>query len=175
VGRRHARLSIAGEGTDTGRIARQAAEDLNALREGATARVSPWRRDFADAFPYGRVAGARDAEPVSQHLHGREFTAASRDFGTGAGTPAQHAIVLHVKDCDIYGVDTRMGFHVVGAPAGAGKVNFPMVLRALKSYEREPSVILAHCPPFTEEKWVQQSMTVLRTWVNGNGSSLHTP
>jgi sugar phosphate isomerase/epimerase len=93
---------------------------------------------------------------------------------------AQYAIVLHVKDYDIHRIDTRMGFHVVGAPAGAGRVNFPLVLRALKSHQRDPSVILEHWPPFTgtiektielEEEWVQQSMRFLRTWANGNGSA----
>jgi sugar phosphate isomerase/epimerase len=93
---------------------------------------------------------------------------------------ARHAIVLHVKDYDIHRIDTRMGFHVVGAPAGAGKVNFSLVLAALKAHHRDPSVILEHWPPFTdtiektielEEKWVQQSMGFLRTWVNGNGSA----
>ena len=94
---------------------------------------------------------------------------------------APHAIVLHVKDYDIHRIDTRMGFHVVGAPAGGGRVNFPLVLRALKAHQRDPSVILEHWPPFAgtiektielEEEWVQQSMAFLRTWANGSTRSV---
>jgi sugar phosphate isomerase/epimerase len=84
---------------------------------------------------------------------------------------AEHAIVVHIKDYDIHRIDTRMGFRVVGAPAGEGKVDFDLVFSALKRHGSSPSIILEHWPPFVdtieqtialEEEWVRRSMAFLR-------------
>jgi sugar phosphate isomerase/epimerase len=94
---------------------------------------------------------------------------------------SQFAICVHIKDYDIHRIDTRMGFHVVGKPAGEGKVDYEMVFGELKRHGRSPSIILEHWPPFTEtidrtialeEEWVRRSLAFLRPLVNGaNGSS----
>lgn len=87
---------------------------------------------------------------------------------------APHAIVLHAKDYDIRRIDTRMGFHVTGAPAGGGKVDFPRVFSALRAHGRQPSVILEHWPPFTntieetvalEAEWVGRSLAFVRPFL----------
>ena len=62
---------------------------------------------------------------------------------------AEHAVVLHAKDYDIRRIDTRMGFSVVGKPAGDGRVDFDWVLAELQRRGRTGiSVIVEHWPPF---------------------------
>jgi len=93
------------------------------------------------------------------------------------GELAEHAIMVHIKDYDIHRIDTRMGFEVVGKPAGEGKVDFDLLFSALRYHQRTPSVILEHWPPFVdtiertielEEEWVRRSIAFLRTWVQGS-------
>jgi sugar phosphate isomerase/epimerase len=87
---------------------------------------------------------------------------------------APYTTVLHVKDFDLTRIDTRMGFAVVGRPAGEGRVDFDWVFEQLSLHGRDPDVILEHWPPFTEtiektirleEDWVEKSMRFLRARV----------
>lgn len=90
---------------------------------------------------------------------------------------AEHTIMLHAKDYDIQRVDTRMGFSVVGRPAGDGRVDFSSVLASLRSRGRnEISVIVEHWPPFegniqttvqVEEEWLIKSVQYLHPLVLG--------
>jgi 3-oxoisoapionate decarboxylase len=84
---------------------------------------------------------------------------------------APHTIVLHAKDFDIVRIDTRMGFNVVGCPAGQGRVDFDFVLDRLARYGKHPAVILEHWPPFVdsigktielERQWLAASIDFLR-------------
>ncbi len=86
---------------------------------------------------------------------------------------AEHAVVLHAKDYDIRRIDTRMGFSVVGKPAGDGRVDFDWVLAELRRRGRSGiSVIVEHWPPFAgtieetvriEEEWLSRSVRFLRS------------
>jgi sugar phosphate isomerase/epimerase len=86
---------------------------------------------------------------------------------------AGFAIVLHAKDYDIQRIDTRMGFSVVGRPAGEGRVDFDWVLGQLRRSGRtEISIIVEHWPPFAgtiektiqvEEEWLVRSVKFLRS------------
>ena len=86
---------------------------------------------------------------------------------------AEHAVVLHAKDYDIRRIDTRMGFSVVGAAAGDGRVDFNWVLAELRRRGRSGiSVIVEHWPPFAgtieesvriEEEWLSRSVSFLRS------------
>ena len=86
---------------------------------------------------------------------------------------AEHAVVLHAKDYDIRRIDTRMGFSVVGAAAGDGRVDFNWVLAELRRRGRSGiSVIVEHWPPFAgtieesiriEEEWLSRSLRFLRS------------
>jgi sugar phosphate isomerase/epimerase len=90
---------------------------------------------------------------------------------------AEHAVVLHAKDYDIRRTDTRMGFSVVGQPAGEGRVDFDWVLAELRQRGRTGiSVIVEHWPPFVgtiedtvriEEEWLARSVRFLRSKVSG--------
>lgn len=85
---------------------------------------------------------------------------------------AEFTVVLHAKDYDIQRVETRMGFTVVGKPAGEGRVNFEWVLGQLQRCGRTGiSVIVEHWPPFVgtiektiriEEAWVARSVKFLQ-------------
>jgi sugar phosphate isomerase/epimerase len=86
---------------------------------------------------------------------------------------ADLAVMLHAKDYDIRRVDTRMGFSVVGKPAGDGRVDFGWVLTELRRRGRAGiSVIVEHWPPFAgtieesiriEEEWLSTSVRFLRS------------
>jgi 3-oxoisoapionate decarboxylase len=86
---------------------------------------------------------------------------------------AEFAVVLHAKDYDIRRIDTRMGFSVVGKPAGDGRVDFDWVLAELRRRGRTGiSVIVEHWPPFAgtieetvrvEEEWLSTSVRFLRS------------
>jgi sugar phosphate isomerase/epimerase len=158
-------------------------------------QVAAWMRDVLPDFERAGVAIAlenNEAHTVSEYAWlVREMASPSlgicMDTANSLGRPetldrvvaelAPYTIVLHVKDYDIHRIDTRMGFHVVGRPAGDGKVDFPLVFGALKMHKRSPSIILEHWPPFAEsiektiqleEEWVERSLAFLRPWVNGS-------
>ncbi|MGH9325685.1 MAG: sugar phosphate isomerase/epimerase family protein [Terriglobia bacterium] len=86
---------------------------------------------------------------------------------------AEYTIMLHAKDYDIRRIDTRMGFSVVGRPAGDGRVDFGWVLSELRRRGRTRiSVIVEHWPPFAEtieetvrieEQWLARSVRFLRS------------
>lgn len=94
-------------------------------------------------------------------------------LGTVLEHLAEHTVMLHAKDYDIRRIDTRMGFSVIGRPAGEGRVDFDNVLAALHSRGRDQiSVIVEHWPPFqgnisttiqTEEEWLARSVRFLRS------------
>jgi sugar phosphate isomerase/epimerase len=84
---------------------------------------------------------------------------------------ADLAVMLHAKDYDICRVETRMGFSVMGKPAGDGRVDFGWVLAELRRRGRTGiSVIVEHWPPFAgtidetvriEEEWLSTSVRFL--------------
>jgi sugar phosphate isomerase/epimerase len=86
---------------------------------------------------------------------------------------AEHAVMLHAKDYDIQRVETRMGFSVVGRPAGDGRVDFDWVLAELRKRGHDQiSVIVEHWPPYEgtmdatvrmEEEWLARSLRFLRS------------
>jgi sugar phosphate isomerase/epimerase len=90
---------------------------------------------------------------------------------------APHTVMLHAKDYDIRRVGTRMGFSVVGRPAGEGRVDFDHLLAVLRDRKRDNiSVIVEHWPPFKrdisttvniEEEWLDKSVQFLRSKVQG--------
>ncbi len=84
---------------------------------------------------------------------------------------APHVLNLHVKDFDIIRVPSRMGFSVVGRPAGEGRLDVPRLLAEIRRHGRDPSVILELWPPFcdaleaairTEEDWAKRSIGYLK-------------
>lgn len=85
---------------------------------------------------------------------------------------AEHTIMVHAKDYEIRRIESRMGFSVVGMPAGRGRVDFDLVLRRLRELGHdEVSVIIEHWPPFQrdievtircEQEWLEQSLRFLR-------------
>jgi 3-oxoisoapionate decarboxylase len=86
---------------------------------------------------------------------------------------AEHTVVLHAKDYEVRRIDTRMGFSVLGKPAGDGRVDFEWVLAELRKRGRNGiSVIVEHWPPFEgtidasvriEEEWLVRSVRFLRS------------
>jgi sugar phosphate isomerase/epimerase len=88
---------------------------------------------------------------------------------------ARYAIIVHYKDYAIERVDHRMGFLVVGRPAGEGRVDAHWLLDSLTEAGRDPQVIVELWPPFLgsieatiaqEERWVEKSVRYLRRLLN---------
>jgi sugar phosphate isomerase/epimerase len=84
---------------------------------------------------------------------------------------ARYAIVVHYKDYAIERVDHRMGFLVVGRPAGEGRVDAHWLFDSLAQAGRDPQVIVELWPPFLgsveatiaqEERWVGKSVRFLQ-------------
>jgi len=85
-------------------------------------------------------------------------------------TLAPLTVNLHVKDFVIERVPQKMGFIVVGAPAGNGRLNIPWVLEQMPA-ARNVSVILEQWPPFDhsmataverEQLWAVHGIEYLR-------------
>jgi sugar phosphate isomerase/epimerase len=78
---------------------------------------------------------------------------------------------LHVKDFTVSRLEHRMGFIVAGAPAGAGRLGIPDLLRALRERGGECSAVLELWTPYRgsigetvalERRWQEESFAYLR-------------
>lgn len=85
-----------------------------------------------------------------------------------------HTVNLHVKDFDIVRADHRMGFSVVGTPAGKGRLRVPELLHAVRGNGRDPNAILELWTPpagsvedtvAREEQWARESISFLRRYI----------
>jgi sugar phosphate isomerase/epimerase len=84
------------------------------------------------------------------------------------------AACLHVKDFDIVRADHRMGFSIVGTPAGEGRLDIPGLIRSVRGNGRDCNAILELWPPFAgtvdqtaarEREWAEQSIRHLRRYI----------
>lgn len=84
------------------------------------------------------------------------------------------AVSVHLKDFDIVRADHRMGFAVVGTPAGKGRLGIPRLIECAKANGRNPNAILELWTAFEgtvehtvarEEEWVSQSIEFLRRYI----------
>jgi len=84
---------------------------------------------------------------------------------------APYVINLHFKDFDITRVDHRMGFNIVGRPAGEGLVDIDWLFDSLVKEGKDPKVVLELWPPFlgtiektvlNENEWVERSIHFLK-------------
>lgn len=105
----------------------------------------------------------------------------SNSLGAGEGTLevahllAPHVLNLHAKEYVARRVETGLGFHVHGAPAGEGLMRLPDVLNELRAHGRDVNVILeAWTPPqdtldatlALEEEWAARGVAYLRAVVD---------
>jgi sugar phosphate isomerase/epimerase len=75
---------------------------------------------------------------------------------------APYVLNLHIKDFTIIRVDHQMGFVVLGAPAGSGKLNIDRLLEIIHNEHRQPTVILELWTPFT--RTVEETVRLEREW-----------
>jgi sugar phosphate isomerase/epimerase len=141
------------------------------VREGVTLAL-----ENNEAFSAAEFAGLirRSASPsVGICLDTANSLGRPETLETVVEQLAEHAVMLHAKDYDIQRVETRMGFSVVGRPAGEGRVNFDWVLAELRKRGRDQiTLIVEHWPPYegtidatvrTEEEWLARSLRFLRS------------
>jgi sugar phosphate isomerase/epimerase len=86
-----------------------------------------------------------------------------------------HALNIHVKDFDIVRADHRMGFAVIGTPAGQGRLEIADLLARARAGGRDPSVVLELWTPFKgsiestvalEREWAATSIRYLRELIS---------
>jgi len=73
-----------------------------------------------------------------------------------------HALNIHVKDFVIIRMDHRMGFSVVGTPAGQGKLGIEDMLDRARAGGRNPNVVLELWTPFQGS--VDATIALEREW-----------
>jgi len=78
---------------------------------------------------------------------------------------------VHIKDFTIERVGSNMGFTILGAPAGQGRLDVPWLLETLEAEQRGIAAIIELWPPFEftlaettalEDDWVAQSVAYMR-------------
>lgn len=86
-----------------------------------------------------------------------------------------YALNIHVKDFEIVRADHRMGFSVVGTPAGQGRLAIADLLAGARSAGHDPSVVLELWTPFRggveetvamEREWAATSIRYLRKLIS---------
>jgi sugar phosphate isomerase/epimerase len=89
--------------------------------------------------------------------------------------------IIHYKDFGVRRVQQappvfRMGFEIVGQPAGQGRVDFDRLIAAVAKEGIDPDIILELWPPFletieqtvaNEATWVEQSVRFLKAKLEG--------
>ncbi|MDQ2901762.1 MAG: sugar phosphate isomerase/epimerase [Acidobacteriota bacterium] len=85
---------------------------------------------------------------------------------------APHVLSLHVKDFDIERVPSKMGFHVVGRPAGSGRLDVPWILSRLTERGRSPNLIVELWTPWAET--LDRTIAIERDWARRSVEYLKT-
>jgi sugar phosphate isomerase/epimerase len=87
---------------------------------------------------------------------------------------APYVINVHVKDYTIRRHPTMLGFEVQGTPAGQGMLDVAWLIEQVRSYGRDPNMILELWPPpeaaladtiAKEDQWVMESLAYLKTLI----------
>jgi len=85
-----------------------------------------------------------------------------------------HTASLHLKDFDITRNEHRLGFSVLGTPAGQGRLDIPELVNAARNNGRDPNAILELWTPYTgtvddtvrkEMSWAEESISFLRRFI----------
>ena len=81
------------------------------------------------------------------------------------------AVNLHVKDFVVQRAGSKMGFTIEGRPVGAGQMDVPWLLGAMRAQGRDMNAILEQWTPFEEsldatiekeDAWAKQSIAYLK-------------
>lgn len=75
-----------------------------------------------------------------------------------------YTVNLHVKDFDVQRVKHKMGFEILGKPAGKGRLGIPKLLKLLKQQGKDINLILELWPPFTNN--VEDTISLEKDWFN---------
>lgn len=75
-----------------------------------------------------------------------------------------YTVNLHIKDFDVQRVKHKMGFEILGKPAGEGRLGISNLLRLLKEHGKDINVILELWPPFTND--VEETIGIENEWLS---------
>jgi len=82
-----------------------------------------------------------------------------------------YIVNLHIKDFEIRRIDHQMGFVVIGAPSGRGRLNIPELLEKIVRAGKSPTAIVELWTPYdggvdrtarTEREWLAESLAYLK-------------
>ena len=83
-----------------------------------------------------------------------------------------YAVNIHVKDFEIFRLESMMGFKIVGRPVGEGRLNVKSLLEKVEGTGNDVNLIVEHWPPFSgniketarkEKRWAKKSISNLRS------------
>jgi sugar phosphate isomerase/epimerase len=191
-------LEIGTRGTDPGHLGRylRIARALEAplVRTLITCNLAEAQADLAEALPEYEKAGIRLALENYEEQPCEELAALIRRLNSpwlgtcldtvnslGALEPLDRvmetllplAFSLHVKDFRIRRMEHRLGFEVIGAPAGQGLLEIDALLTKLAKMNAAASIVLELWAPFRgdieetvglEADWARQSVRFLRRY-----------
>jgi sugar phosphate isomerase/epimerase len=81
---------------------------------------------------------------------------------------------IHVKDFQIERIESQMGFEIIGAPAGGGRLDIPWMIGYMRSAGRDVNVIIELWTPRgldidstvrLEEQWADDSVKYMRKYL----------
>jgi sugar phosphate isomerase/epimerase len=84
-----------------------------------------------------------------------------------------HVRNLHLKDFTIRRLPCRMGFEIIGCPAGEGKLEIDWTIGQLRNWNRDPTLLLEQWTPWSgtiertialEEEWAERSFRFLERY-----------
>ena len=81
-----------------------------------------------------------------------------------------YTVNLHIKDFDVQRVKHKMGFEILGKPAGEGRLGIPNLLGLLSKQGKDVNLILELWPPFTGN--VEETINLENAWLNRSINNL---
>jgi 3-oxoisoapionate decarboxylase len=113
-----------------------------------------------------------DPEWIGICLDSVNSMGAAEGIETVADKLAPYTLNLHIKDFEIRRVDHKMGFNILGKPAGQGMLNIPDLVAKVASFNQCRSAILELWTPpaadldstiVREAQWARESIDYLKS------------
>ncbi|HYE83771.1 MAG TPA: TIM barrel protein [Clostridia bacterium] len=81
-----------------------------------------------------------------------------------------YTVNLHIKDFDVQRVKHKMGFEILGKPAGEGRLGIPNLMGLLKEQGKDINLVIELWPPFTNN--VEETINLENDWLKRSINNL---
>jgi sugar phosphate isomerase/epimerase len=75
---------------------------------------------------------------------------------------APYVLSLHIKDFDIKRIESKMGFSIIGSPAGEGRLDIDGIIEQVRKCGKNPNIILELWTPFCEN--IENTIVIEAGW-----------